>query len=240
VTVYAGQSVPVSGLQLLLLIRSGEAADFDGLCRALKFDAEHYSSMYVRGKLDQLEREGLIAVTGDGRYGLTDQWSRTQAALDLSLTAAAALTPGTVVVRPFFGVPDINVSPHDVFVAMPFLESLRPVWEDHIRSAVASVGLRVARADDFFTADSIIRDVWNAIVQSRVMVADCTGRNPNVFYEIGLAHVLGRPVILITQDSEDVPFDLRHIRFIQYAYTPRGMEVFEQRLAETLRATTPA
>jgi hypothetical protein len=240
VTVYAGQADPVSGLRLLLLIRNGKAADFASLCRAVGVDPENYSAAYVRVKLNQLEQEGLISRTDDDRYSLTDRWAGIQAALNLSLTAGAALTPGTVVVRPYFGVPDINTAPHDVFVAMPFLESLRPVWEDHIRTAVASVGLSVARADDFFTADSIIRDVWNAIVQSRVMIADCTGRNPNVFYEIGLAHVLGRPVILITQDGEDVPFDLRHIRYIQYQYTPRGMEVFEQRLIETLRTTTKA
>jgi hypothetical protein len=70
---------------------------------------------------------------------------------------------------------------------MPFLERLRPVWEDHIRKAAADAGLTVARADDFFTADSVVREVWNAIFHAKAVVADCTGRNPNVFYEIGLA-----------------------------------------------------
>jgi hypothetical protein len=182
----------------------------------------------------------LIAGVAEGRYEPTDTWARIQAALDLSLTAVATLTPGTVVTKPYFGLPDSNPEPHDVFVAMPFRENLRPIWEDHIRKAVAAVGLTVARADDFFTADSVIRDVWNAIFHSRAVVADCTGRNPNVFYEIGLAHVLGKPVVLITQESDDVPFDLRHIRYIQYEYTPRGMEIFETRLMETLRTTTIA
>jgi len=67
------------------------------------------------------------------------------------------------------------------------------------------------------------------------VIADCTGRNPNVFYEIGLAHASGKPVILITQNSDDVPFDIRHLRYIQYDYTPRGMRVFEKRLVDTLK-----
>jgi hypothetical protein len=50
------------------------------------------------------------------------------------------------------------------------------------------------------------------MLRSRVVICDCTGRNPNVFYEIGIAHTLGREVILITQNPEDIPFDLRHLR----------------------------
>jgi len=46
---------------------------------------------------------------------------------------------------------------------------------------------------------------------------------------------IGKPVILITQNNEDVPFDVRHMRYIQYSYTPRGMLEFEKRLAETIK-----
>jgi hypothetical protein len=230
--------LPLSGANVLLSIRNGDATDLPSLCRVFGFSPDGYESFYVRAKVTQLEREGLIQLESAGeRYGVTDAWARIQASLDVSLTGMAALTPGTVVARPYFGAPDLSPDSYDCFVAMPFREDLRPVWEDHIRKAVAVVGLTSARADDFFTADSVVRDVWNAIFNSRIMVADCTGRNPNVFYEIGLAHVLGRPVVLITQDPDDVPFDLRHIRYIHYEYTPRGMEDFEARLAETLRTT---
>jgi nucleoside 2-deoxyribosyltransferase len=74
-------------------------------------------------------------------------------------------------------------------------------------------------------------------LSASLTVADCTGRNPNVFYEIGLAHALGKPVILITQNSEDIPFDVTHIRYIQYEFTPRGMERFEQKLIDAVRAS---
>lgn len=70
--------------------------------------------------------------------------------------------------------------------------------------------------------------------RARIVIADLTGKNPNVFYEVGVAHTVGENVILITQRIEDVPFDLRHLRHIQYEYTPRGMIVFEQRLKATI------
>ena len=78
-------------------------------------------------------------------------------------------------------------------------------------------------------------EIWNAICASQIVIADCTGRNPNVFYEIGVAHTVGKPVILLTQIVEDVPFDLRHIRFIKYELTRRGMQKFEEDLLATLR-----
>jgi hypothetical protein len=57
-----------------------------------------------------------------------------------------------------------------------------------------------------------------------VVVCDCTGRNPNVFYEIGIAHTLGREVILITQNAADIPFDLRHLRYVAYLNNAEGRE----------------
>jgi hypothetical protein len=97
------------------------------------------------------------------------------------------------------------------------------------------MGLTVRRADDFFTAHAVIQDLWQAIVSARLIVADCTDRNPNVFYEIGLAHTLGKPTILLTQNSEDVPFDLRHLRYFTYQLTPRGMREFETKFKETVQ-----
>jgi hypothetical protein len=76
----------------------------------------------------------------------------------------------------------------------------------------------------------VVSDIWNGICNARLIIADCTNRNPNVFYEIGIAHVVGKPVVLITQKQEDAPFDIRHYRMIEYKYTPRGMQEFEFQL----------
>jgi hypothetical protein len=141
-----------------------------------------------------------------------------------------------IIVTPYFGKPERAAEPPDLFVLMPFDPQLRPVYEDHIAQCARELHLSIARGDDFFTAHSVMNDIWSAISDARAVIADCTGRNPNVFYEIGLAHAVGKPVVLITQNIDDVPFDIRHLRYIQYDYTPRGMRIFEKRLADTLRA----
>jgi len=82
---------------------------------------------------------------------------------------------------------------------------------------------------------AVMSDVWTGICRSSIIIADCTSRNANVFYEIGLAHTVGKSVVLITQNSEDVPFDLRYIRYISYEYTPTGMKKFESDLANTIK-----
>jgi hypothetical protein len=138
-------------------------------------------------------------------------------------------------VRPLFGLPGTLVESLDVFVLMPLKNDLLPVYEDHVKPTCASMGLTVRRADDFFTAHAVVQDIWKAIVSARSIVADCTDRNPNVFYEIGLAHTIGKPTVLLTQHAEDIPFDLRHLRYIEYQLTPRGMKEFETKFKETLR-----
>jgi hypothetical protein len=98
-----------------------------------------------------------------------------------------------------------------------------------------TLGLSVKRGDDFFTSHDVMLDIWRSIYSSRVIIADCTDRNPNVFYEIGLAHALGKVVILITQNEDDVPFDLKSFRYIKYENTSRAMKAFEEVLAKTIK-----
>ena len=81
---------------------------------------------------------------------------------------------------------------------------------------------------------AIIQDIVNLIDRAKVVVCDCTGRNPNVFYEIGIAHTLGREVVLLTQSEQDVPFDLRHLRYIRYLNNGEGLRELRTRLASRL------
>ncbi len=131
------------------------------------------------------------------------------------------------------GTPNQKYS-FDVFVLMPFAPELKPIYDNHIRKTVKVLNLSIARADDFFSQEAIMDEIWSAIACATILIADCTNKNPNVFYEIGLAHAVGKPVILITQNPDDVPFDLRHRRYIQYAYTLPGMEKFEKDLSATI------
>jgi hypothetical protein len=100
--------------------------------------------------------------------------------------------------------------------------------------------LRCRRADDIWENPAVIQDVVSLIDRSAVVVCDCTGRNPNVFYETGIAHALGREVILITQSEADIPFDLRHLRYVRYLNNGEGraelQDVLGKRLADLASA----
>jgi hypothetical protein len=124
----------------------------------------------------------------------------------------------------------------EVFVLTPFTDELRPVYDDHICKVVREKRLEIGRADDFFATGSIMGDVWSAINAAAFLIAECTGRNPNVFYEIGIAHAIGKQTILISQTIDDVPFDLRHLRVVVYQYTPRGMIGFEDALGKAVES----
>jgi hypothetical protein len=108
-----------------------------------------------------------------------------------------------------------NIEPALASAMMPFDAGFNAVF-DSIRQAADSVGLRCRRADDIWENAAIIQDVVALLDRSRVVVCDCSGRSPNVFYEAGIAHTLGREVILITQSEHDIPFDLRHLRYVRY------------------------
>ena len=114
-----------------------------------------------------------------------------------------------------------QIEPALVSVMMPFDAAFAPVYET-LTATVERVGLRCRRADEIWENPAIIQDIVSLIDKSRVVVCDCTGRNPNVFYEIGIAHTLGREVILITQNHHDIPFDLRHLRYVHYLGNSEG------------------
>lgn len=103
------------------------------------------------------------------------------------------------------------------FVMMPFADPIGGYYKAIYEPAVTKAGLKAVRADDeIFATGKIIDQVWSGITSAKVLVAELTGRNPNVFYELGLAHALNKPVVLVSSNQEDVPFDLQHIRVIYY------------------------
>jgi hypothetical protein len=122
-----------------------------------------------------------------------------------------------------------NIGPTLASAMMPFDAGFNQVYES-IQLAAQNAGVRCRRADDIWENPAIIQDVVSLIDRSRVVVCDCTGRNPNVFYEAGIAHTLGREVILITQSERDIPFDLRHLRYIRYLNNAEGRAALTEAL----------
>lgn len=132
---------------------------------------------------------------------------------------------GMILQRSVFGKPlDDAQFASDFFMIMPFRAQFEAVYRGVIQPLIEGMDSTIKRGDDYFSQNAIIREVWTAIYASKAYIAELTDRNANVFYELGIAHTIGKPGIMITQNIEDIPFDIRHLRFIVYENTPEGLK----------------
>ena len=93
---------------------------------------------------------------------------------------------------------------------MPFSGEFDDVYQLGIKEVCKSAGAYCERVDEQIFHESILERVYNQIAKADFIIADMTGRNANVFYEVGYAHALGKRTILLTRGAEDIPFDLKH------------------------------
>lgn len=112
---------------------------------------------------------------------------------------------------------------------MPFEEPFDAIYASLISPALVTAGYEVRRADSVLDQQNVLRDILTGIDTADLIVADLTGLNPNVFYELGIAHGLGIPTVMLTQNIDDIPFDLRAYRVKEYS------DRFDK--AETLKAS---
>lgn len=147
-------------------------------------------------------------------------------------------TNNMMLIKPSFPVPDLRANPElkTCFMIMPFTERLSKIYRDIIKPTIESIGIGISRGDDFFTTGSIMEDVWRRVCLADFLIADLTGKSPNVYYELGIAHTIGKPVILLTQSMEDVPFDVRDKRVIIYGIEYDDVEVFKMALRSSVDA----
>ena len=127
------------------------------------------------------------------------------------------------------------------FVMMPFGGKFKDWYADVFAPAISNAGMTPKRADDVYQTGSIVTQIWHLIQQSQIGLADLSDRNPNVMYELGLAHALGKPALLLTRDIEDVPFDLRHLRIIKYDLnSPKCTEKLRADITQAIQETQEA
>lgn len=113
------------------------------------------------------------------------------------------------------------VKPKLISLMMPFSAEFNRVHQS-VKSALEAEMYECQRADNFWLHAHIMQDIIELICTSKAIICDLSGKNPNVFYETGIAHTLGKEVILITQHMDDVPFDLRALRCIIYLNNEEG------------------
>ncbi len=118
------------------------------------------------------------------------------------------------------------------YVLMPFSVDWSNNVRREIRSAAKRAGLRIGIADEDH-GHFILEDVWRGICEARIVVADLTGGNPNVAYEVGLADVLGRDIILLAQDPSSIPFDFLGARLI--VYSTERLEELQTRILQRMK-----
>lgn len=152
----------------------------------------------------------------------------------LSKVSKAEIDIEALGVKPRFNKLKFEIKHNHCFYLCPFCEPFNTIYQEHVVPCVESQGMSISRGDEIFGTQPIIEDVWEGINSSAIVIADVTGKNPNVMYEIGLAHTVGKPVVIVSQDMDDVPFDLKHYRCIIYSYTPKGIKELEKKLTGTL------
>lgn len=118
------------------------------------------------------------------------------------------------------------------FVLMPYEQEFDEIYSEIIVPALEEAGFEVRRADSISHQRSISEDIVKGIHDCDLIVADLTGQNANVFYELGMTHGLNKPAILTTQDVEEAPFDLKPYRMIPYGTSPLQARLFREKLIE--------
>lgn len=133
-----------------------------------------------------------------------------------------------------FQVPTRQQGDRLISVMMPFSASFNGTIEA-IRKVTDYMGLECYRADDIWDNSTFIQDIFDLIFRSKVVIVDFSGRNPNVMYETGIAHTLGKAVVPITQSMSDIPSDLGHHRALVYLNNQQGLRDLSNDLYRRLR-----
>lgn len=126
---------------------------------------------------------------------------------------------------------DVEAEREKLFVVMQFTDPFNELYADVIRPVGQDVGFFVVRADDTYGPGIIVADIERQIIEAKAIIADITPTNPNVFWEVGYAHALRKPTILVAQRGTALPFDVSPFRTIFYDNTIGG----KARIVEDLR-----
>ncbi|MBM3324393.1 MAG: hypothetical protein FJY66_01860 [Calditrichaeota bacterium] len=125
-----------------------------------------------------------------------------------------------------------ELTKHKAFVLIPFDKEFKDIYEQLIVPALEEEDFEVHKADSSLDQQNILKDIVHGIVRADLVVAELTSQNANVMYELGIAHGLRKPTVLLTQAIEDVPFDLRSYRVIHYSTDFREVTGLQSRLRQ--------
>ena len=138
-----------------------------------------------------------------------------------------------------FNVPSKPQNEKLISVMMPFDAAFANTY-NAVKRVADHMGLECLRADDIWDNSTFMQDIVDLIICAKVVVVDFTGRNPNVMYETGISHTLGKMVIPITQSLDDIPSDLGHHKALKYLPNEQGYKDLSNELWKRLKTITGA
>lgn len=197
------------------------------LLRSLSFGDEDYggSIINVLRSMSDFNPEALTDVKD-----FLDRWYPDQ---NITYISAKPAERKITFAPSVFSIPDGDVENDLVAVMMPFA-GFDGVYQS-IKNSCSEVGFRCLRADDIWDNSSIIQDIFSLIYRAKIIIVDFSGKNPNVMYETGIAHTLGKVVVPLAQVVNDIPSDMVHHRALIYLKNGEGLQVLETELAKKLR-----
>jgi hypothetical protein len=215
--------------ELAILADFSEITNHPRLLRSLSFGDPDYSEcvLYILERMYTNSTRSILEVEAF----LDNKFPDTQVGENIS---AKPSTRKKIVFSPeVFQVPEVLPDPLLVSVMMPFSPSFDRVYQA-ITGSVTTNGGKCLRASDIWEHSTIIQDIFSLIFRSTIVICDFTGKNPNVFYEAGIAHTLGKQVIPITQNESDIPFDIAHHRYLKYLANSEGLKVLKANIESRL------
>lgn len=140
-------------------------------------------------------------------------------------------------VNPIFKERDFKVDYDKVFIAMPFNDDkYNIIYNKYIKPMLKEMYYEPIRVDEKTNPGDVMEFVWKEINESAFVIADVSIANPNVLYEIGIAHTLGKEVIVLTDSPDEVPFDIRKNRYLSYSiYDEKSIKEMKEKLESAIK-----
>jgi hypothetical protein len=211
-----------------------------GLCSVRTFLGNQWIVHAIAGDKDNLKpnqsyivrvsvRGSRVIVTIDGVDALV---ANLQSVLPRGQTGIWCMGKSDIRIRNY----KVAKEPAKVFVVMQFTPPYNELYSDVIVPVCNDLGLVTVRSDETYGPGLIITDIAREIIEAKVIIADITPANPNVYYEVGYAHALNKPTILIAEKPTQLPFDVSPFRVLFYENTIGGKAKAEAGLRKHLEA----
>jgi hypothetical protein len=198
------------------------ALERGGSRRDLSADREYRLEVVLRGQMIEVKLDGVRVV------------SPLMLPAPLAGSQLGAIATGSSAIR--LSSFDIHAQHPNAFIVIRFGPPFDTLYRDVIEPIARKVDLKVTRADEITGPGIIFKDIQQNIAEANVVIADIATQNSNVFYEVGYAHALNKPTILLAKRGEDLPFDIKSYRVIFYDDTIGGKREIEENLERHLRS----